>query len=470
MYKRRLRFGELLKRALLIGLVTVAVVAGGAKLLAEYRVESAMLVIATRLAPFGDLRYLDVSTSYDGRVHIDGISFYPGDDLDIDPILAEEAVVLTPGMLYLLGFEGGPIPNRMGLSLLGLWVDIASYTGLGEYGGGALSGNPFESLACGNVDTIQAPDLERMGYSREFRMDLHMRYRMMGDTLQISFEQSSVELSGFSLSLDILAPGILVNPFGIGTRHVKLTRIDLQLDSAEFNRRRNAFCADAEGVSESEYIERNIRQAMAQLRRRGVVPGDEIVEHYRAFIKGAGSWSFESTPVPPIALSDIIAFDIDQLLEWLSIASTVDGKAPETVRFETFDLVSTDEEDEDASPREDMVDQRVVLAQRLDPWITIELSTAPALVDERIRVFTVRAKEYSGTLLSVDGNQIILNTRVPGGLATIPILRSQIDEFQTKESILDRLGLRSDVTAEPDDPSGDQAGDDGESEPVDGDT
>lgn len=442
MYKRRVRLGDVIKRFVLIVVVIAGVAALGAKFLAGYRVRSALDELTARLAPVGDLSYLDVSTTYDGKVHIKGMGFYPDDAIDMDPLITQEAVLLTPGMLYLLGLEGGPIPSRMGISLIGLWVDLAGLTGLGEFSGGSLSGNPFEALACGEVDSFQAPDLHAMGYPTDMRMDLHLRYQMMGNMLSVVMEQSSLELAGFGVEVDVEAPGVLINPLGVNSQEVKLARMRINLDATEFNKRRNRFCADREGVDENEFIDRNVQLALEQMAIRGIEPSAETLAHYRAFIAGQGSWNLETNPVPPVALADAPAFDADQLIEWLNINSTIDGERPTTLKFDRFRLVEEVAENGEENPDSRMEqDQRVVVAQQSDPWINVPISEIGQLTEQRVRLYTSRAKEYVGFLTSSENGQAVIETRVPGGMATIPIPLDQIDQLQVRQSALRRMGI-----------------------------
>jgi hypothetical protein len=433
--------GDVIKRMMLITIATVAVLAFGAKALSGYRVRAVLDDLVARTSPLGDLRYLDVSTTFDGKVHIDGLSFYPGDLLNMDPLKADEAVILTPGMLYLLGFEGGPIPDRMGISLLGMRMNLARMGGLGNEGGG-LSGNPFESVACGNVEAFRAPHLQEMNYASDLRMDLHLRYQMTQDSLSIKIEQASLDLSGLSLEFDLVAPGIRDNPLNKSPDEVKLSKLRLQLDSATFNKRRNTYCAEKEGVDEPEYINRNVGGMLAQLKQRGVEPSAEMVAHYRAFVSGSGSWTLETEPEPPIGMVDAAAFNTDQLLEWLNIRSTVTGEPPAVVGFNRFRLVAEvveENTDPDAAILTESVDPRVALAQRSDPWLAVPLGDVTRAVDQRVRLDTNRGKMFTGYLVSADEARLMIETRVPGGDATIPIPFEQVTQLKIRKSVRDRL-------------------------------
>ena len=66
------------------------------------------------------------------------------------------------------------------------------------------------------------------------------------------------------------------------------------------------------------------------------------------------------------------------------------------------------------------------------------------------RLNTVRAKEYVGHLIRTEDGHAIINTRVPGGVATIPISLEQISQLQVRRSVLEELGAVADPEDSPD--------------------
>ena len=104
MYKRRMRFGEMIKRLFFALILGFAALLGGSKFYIEYQVKNFLDEIAQDTAAIGEFRYLTVYSSFDGRLGVKGIGFYPSAAVDMAPIIVDEVVLSIEDLIG----RGGP--------------------------------------------------------------------------------------------------------------------------------------------------------------------------------------------------------------------------------------------------------------------------------------------------------------------------------------------------------------------------
>jgi hypothetical protein len=446
MYKRRLRFGELIKRLFFVLILGSAALLAGSKFYIEHRVTSFLDRITLNTSSVGDFRYLDVYSTFDGRIGVEGVGFYPSPDVDMIPVIVDEIVLSTPGYLYLLGIKGDGFPRSMGLALKGLRVDTGSFFNLGPGTDGAsISGNPFESLACGNVDNFRAPDLANMGFQGADRVNLNLDYNMLpSGSATLSLVQNTADISSIRLLLNFNASGLHLLAVGQLPPGIVLKSGTLSITASSFSESRNRYCAQLTDLTEEQFVEANIKEALTKLGRQGLRPESELIDQYRAFMLGSG-WILESKPTAPLAMPETLAMGPALLINRLNLKSKLTGQQYSPFRLSRVERVLEQAEVQSGlatpvmDPLTGVVPSADIVRKTTDPLIEVSRAEMGSFVDHYVKIKTNRQEEYIGVLLEVIGSGLRIRTRMPGGSADIEIPYARITSVTARESVYNRV-------------------------------
>jgi hypothetical protein len=445
MYIRRMRFGEFLKRLIFVLILGSAALLAGSKFYIEHRVTAFLKEITAVTAGKGELRYLNVYSSFDGRVGVEGIGYYPAANVDMAPIIIEEAVLSTPSHLYLLGLQGDGLARSMSLELKGLRVDTGSFFNMGPgTEGPSISGNPFESLACGNVDTFRSPDLANMGIQGADRVNLAINYnRLPNDSTTLSLIQNTANISSLKMLLNFNASGVHSLNLRQLPPTIELKSANLTIAAGSFSNNRNSYCAKLTDMTVEQFVEANIEATLVALLREGVQPEPGLIEQYRAFMLGSG-WTLESNPGSPLAIAEALTLDSALLPNRLKLHSKLTGQQSIPFRFAQVVQLPV-EEDETRVNATPLVDPatglipKTVTKKTPDRLVEVPISDLKLFVDTVVMIHTTSRQEYIGLVIEIADSGLRINTRRVRGNADMEIPFQQISSVSVQEFEFDRI-------------------------------
>ena len=448
MLKARMRFGDLLKRLVLGLILGSAAVVFGSRYYVEHRVTSYLDQIAQAavLAETGDLRYLKVYSTFEGQIGVEGIGFYPPGDADEAPIIVDELVISTPGYLYLLGLQGDAWPRTMQVELKGLRVDSSAYFNLGPgTEGSSISGNPFESLACGNVDSFRSPDLAAMGLQGAERVNLSISYNMLTDnSVTLSLRQNTANVSIVTLLLNFNAEGLHAKKIGQLPEKIELKSGNLTIKAGSFSNVRNGYCADLTGRNVEQFVNANIEAALAVLQHNSLQPLPEMIEQYRAFMLGS-DWTLESKPGDPLVIADLRDLESSLLLDRLALRSKLQGQQHSSFGFTV--IAALIEQDDNATgystplidPVTGLMPSMVRLRNTSDRLVEVPLSEIGLYIDTVLTIRSTSRQEYIGLLIAVEEGGLRINTNYQSGNANVLLPIDQISMVRLHQSVIKRI-------------------------------
>lgn len=417
-----------------------------------WRVNSSLGEVASSIAPVGSLNYDSAYPDLNGNITINDVSLYPPVGLNYPPLLVDQVVISTPGLPFLLTFNAdlrrsGTLPSQLGLTMRNVEVNVDAGSG-----GMWVSGHPFESLACGEVEAFQGPELVALGYptlrhNTEFSYELldsrTVVIRFMLETVQVATTQVELELAADS-PLDGLTRGV--------TPKISLGSADFRWQDEAFNNRRNEFCAEELGVAVDEYKERNVEQFLGWLAEREVTPSLRAIEQYRATLDDSASVSIQMEPESKLYVDRLPVYGYEELSRLLNPLVAVGEETPEPVllKFGPASVVQ-EEGDSGSEASEPAADSDQVVAdatsdQTDEPKVQRqpEFAVVPdrnkqrkryretpfgalsAYVGKRVIVYAASGETWYGVIEGATANRLKLYVETTGGTATVPLAKSQV--------------------------------------------
>ncbi|MFK7956559.1 MAG: hypothetical protein AB8B96_10715 [Lysobacterales bacterium] len=404
-------------RNLIIAAV-VAVVAG--KFYANHKLEEYLEQAAGIVSSAGTLTVADSSAGFDGKLTVNNLSFIPDPGLDAPPVTVREAVVHTPGLLWLVGFGRSEMPNSMGLTLNGMKMELGDILGQGQRS--SISGITTETLACADITRFETIDLNNMGFA-DMESNVDARYRLMPpDVIEIQVVMENSNASEVLMEIQLSAEQLIDIRRGNAPPPSNLKSMSLTFQASEFNRRRNSYCAAQAEISTEEFLENHLAAVRQLTTDDGYEMSDELSYQYRRFAEGEGVWTFLSRPDKPLAMERLANQPPWRILELLKVNSAIASGVPQPVTI--YPIMPVEDRLADTVDDEGNAVQRPVQQSR--SWKKVSLGNLGSHIGSNVRLNSRSGKQYTGRLISVSGDSVVLDTLMTGGSAQIPIPLDQI--------------------------------------------
>ncbi len=443
--RRRRRLGDriiwIFQVVIILGLVSV----GGLKLFQHYKIKQVLEMSASNLSDFGNLSWQDLSVAFDGTVEITDLEFESdgGESFEADLVRLH-----TPGIFYIIGIDSEAVlPIGMQGEIQGFTSDIDSVVSPTSVNW-AVTGNPFEAHACGDIKRFDSPQLIAMGLSGNKRIDVDFSYEIEPpNKVTVNWNQYLGEVGNYRLEIGLSTDNMrsLMNLTSMSD--MKLTGMTFLVDVADFNRVRNDFCARERGINRSQFIAEHLQSIRDETRSMGLEFNQEFYDQYWDFTHGRGSWTILSNQedkrevlVRNIRFSSFPDM-MDDLILYGAITST-DHEILEVTTLANYKAPGQSTVVTVTDPVSGEVTTNTVVAVDSDPVQSQPVASADSITlpffdikpeelmrykDYQVRLSTLNNRIYSGYVDDIKGRQVILDTYVTGqGQAMIPISIDQI--------------------------------------------
>lgn len=301
-------------------LVAVAVIGVGgyfgAKYYVQYKVAKDLDSMVAQAQPFADIEYEQVVATMKGELRVEGVTVrLPQFD---DAIVVSSVNVLTPGFLYLLGFDDSKleIPEHFGFEVEGLRANVDSdfmrmVDELRAAQLGSVELTPAD--VCAGTYGFTPAALKGLGY-HQFVVDMSTNFRRAGDRLMIEFGVHVENM--YDVDVEFTLEG-LADPTAIarGARPLlaggRVDYVDRSL-----NARVLKHCSEQQ-VTPEDVLAAQLRQVQKFARDSGMELDALILEPYTDFLLGKQRFTLTSTPVRPVDLTRLSLYkpsDVPNLL------------------------------------------------------------------------------------------------------------------------------------------------------------
>ncbi len=291
--------------------------------------------LGERLSPFASTHFDSVHVSLAGELGLRGVSIRPhGSEavLHIDEVVlqAHNPVNLLRVRRHL---AQGRIPERVGLQLAGLVVDLsgnslARLLGDFEAEGGAVNQAFLLSphLQCRGDAPLGVSSLKGMGLARlHASVDVQTRYGA-GERI-VSAEQRVENLVSNRLELRF-APGVdLLDQLYKRDTLSQITYASLSYRDRGAVAAINEYCARISRVSRREFVEANVARLIGAVAREGGLLPPSLVGAYRSLLTASGSAELEVRPTRPIRPSYLRFYRAADWSALLDARVAINGRA-----------------------------------------------------------------------------------------------------------------------------------------------
>ncbi|MEM9529820.1 MAG: hypothetical protein AAGA23_02750 [Pseudomonadota bacterium] len=399
--------------------IVIGVAVLGAKLYADYRLEKQLDQLAGRVSPFGTLVIADSYAGFDGTLGIRSLSFIPDPELNAPPITVQEAQLNTPGFLWMLGFGRSSVPNSMGINLSGIQAELAGV--IDDDGRSSISGLPVETLGCADISRFEPIDLNNMGFADQ-ASNISGRYRIFPpEQIELQLVVENAGAAEVRMEMDLTVDNLLQFTQGLAPAEASLGNLSVSLQSSEFNRRRNSYCAAQSETESDAFVDTHVEAVLQDIANAGLTASDELKYQYRRFAEGDGTWSILARPDRPIPVAELASLGVPQLMQRLNLSGAIASGVPERIQLDAMVQPDVNEVTE-----VDETGQEVVRLTGPLRWQLVEVDNLGSYVGRDIRIDSRTGKQYTGRLVAITDGRVLIDTILPGGSAEIPIPLDQI--------------------------------------------
>jgi len=301
-------------------LLVAAVVIGvggffGAKLYVQHKAAEDLDAMLAQARPFVEIEYEHVVATIRGELRVEDVTVrFPQFN---DGLTVESIGVLTPGFLFLLGFDRQELefPEHLGVELTGLRVNadadfMRTLDELHEAQVAAIELTPADHCAATYGMTPAA--LKRLGY-HEVVMDLNASLRTVATHLVVELGAEIEDM--YELDVQLTLEGADPRAMARGARPLlvggRLDYVDRSL-----NDRIVRHCAEQQ-VTREDVIAAQMREIQAIARDSGMELDAPLIEPYMDFLLGKQRFTLTSAPPRPIDLTRVSLYkpsDVPNLL------------------------------------------------------------------------------------------------------------------------------------------------------------
>jgi hypothetical protein len=288
----------------------------GAKFYVQHKTAEDLDALLAQARPFVDIEYEHVVATIGGELRAENVTIrLPQFD---DELTAESIGVVTPGFLFLLGFDRSQLefPERLGVAIEGLRVStdadfMRTLDELRDVQVAAIELTPADE--CASTYGLTPAAMKRFGY-HEVVVDLNATFRRAESHLVLEFGADVEDMYAFDVELTFdgladptaLARG--VTPLLVGGR---LDYVDQSL-----NGRIVEHCAEQQ-VTHEDVLAAQLREVQSLALRSGVELDALLIQPYTDFLLGKQRFTLMSAPPKPVDLSRVSLYkpsDVPNLL------------------------------------------------------------------------------------------------------------------------------------------------------------
>ena len=322
------------------GLLAILAVAILIKVSLWLSVRSIMNDAVAQMSPFMNLSYQGITSSFDGRVGVEGIKVQI-------PALNDEfhithAELKFKGLMDLLSFKerlaAGKFPEQMAVNIKGLTVDVHGpfMEMIHQVPPQPDLETALTSVACGRSSRIGVDELLEMGY-RTFETDAQFSYLFQPGAQTLSFNLSADMRDmgdyrvNFSLANMSEKPGDLrVNPPRVST-------VTVEINDNQYQRKVNSYCAGKLGQSDEAYLQTSLEHLDRSLRAQRIALDPALLESLKAYYKDPQSLRVELAPTEGMTWDGLQFFEAKDVVAMLRPALLINQQAVEPLAFSWVD-------------------------------------------------------------------------------------------------------------------------------------
>ncbi len=417
--------------------IIAAVGYGGLRGFTWYKIKHEMDGAIEKAAPFVDISYSSVyvSPTLDGTVGLDGIVIRP--KMSPDEFKIQSVRLSFGDIMQLVKVNKEEMPERMHFAVSGVNVDLNSpllismsqmqqQAMLEQSSANGFDVIKFDTLGCGEVESIGVEELTRMGYSTMVMdVEIDYDYEKVKNLLNMEMAIRLQGMQGVNMKAKMrVAPSDVLQ--GKEIKPV-IESMRIEVVDTGYAEKRNRFCGAQLQSNEEGYLTRHIELLSGEV---GATFPSETIEAYKKYMQGSGRMSFQIEPKTGVDLETIGAYPMKDAIDLLGLQVTIDKHEVDFGKFEWGKSFTS-------QPPEEGVEEDGKAASSEQALATMPVparyrATAPSQLKRYIgyqaRVKTERGTRRDGVIESVAGGTVTMRLLPEGGRGYIsfPIDVSEI--------------------------------------------
>jgi hypothetical protein len=397
------------------GLLAIMAVAILIKVSLWLSVRSIMNDAIAQMSPFMSLSYQGITSSFDGRVGVEGIKVHV--PMVNDEFRIAHAELKFKGLMDLLSFKErlaeGKFPEQMAVNIKGLALDV--HGPFMEMIHQAPEQPDLEtaltSVACGSSSRIGVDELLEMGY-RTFETDAQFSYLFQpgAQTLSFNLAADMRDMGDYRVSFSLAnmseKPGDLrVNPPRVST-------VTVEINDNQYQRKVSSYCAGKLGQSDEAYLQTSLEHLDQSLRAQRIALDPALLDSLKAYYKDPQALRVELAPTEGMTWDGLQFFEAKDVLAMLRPAVLINQQAVEPLAFSWVDP--------QAAPIP--VANELVRAEeneqvQVSQYEFVNVESLPSHAGKRLQFITYDGTYYQGVLHKIENGKVFLSVQMGTGSA-----------------------------------------------------
>lgn len=391
---------------------------------------------------FVDATYSDVSINLNGEILLSNIDlFVPATQLSID---ISSVKVSTGGFWNTLSLEKelqeGRLPETLMLDVGGFSMDIDN--SMMDALDAVYQPDNFAqitALGCGRLASIGPQEWFDMGIRNlTFDLKLGYVYDIATDEWVNQFEMYVDGVSHLIMNQTYLGLSRVMDDYRsvmAGFDPTSVSAVDLTVEFIDlgYNAKRQDFCAQKAGMEKQAWLELHRSMVSEALNAIEFDSNFNAIKLYDDVSSERSRMSVSLRPLPGFSMADLEFYDVSQMIELLDLDVRVNNEPIEISnvswsqeRFVNLDLgkirrdfrVGPKEEASEDEETESETQRRIL--------VEVPISTLEQHVRRQVLLERNDGKTFTGELMSVQGNQVIVRTRFRSGYTDLPLVRNDL--------------------------------------------
>ncbi len=423
-----------MKKLLVVVLLIVGLVVGGHFYFVR-QIEQGLDDIARNLQFFGSLTYGKVSLTYDGEARINDLRFRV---YEMQEEIVIDALVLRTDSIFGLykitdEFDEGRIPEKLGLSVLGLRLPTDGNIVAALY---EQDDEPsLEAAGCGDYKRFGPSELIRMGYSR-MEMDIHLDYRIIGGGQILEVDASVVTHDAaaynYKLEIGLGAASRRVEDVAMTMMGATVMSMNFEFVNRGYVDRVVDFCTQHTGLNRTAFLEQHHEAWLENWRADGYKPGPDISSAYESFLSSPGQFSVRFRPTSPLPVMQIP--DMTPEVMAYRLQGDIQVNRRPAGRWDMGAMSASDLADLRVERRRQRRAEERASLSLPDPEVAVPVFITTAELSQHMgRRITIRlnsGRTMTGTVHEMGPELVRIQMRQSGGQAIMPINFASIDQIR----------------------------------------
>lgn len=414
------------------GVLSVLAIAVLIKLSLWLSVRSIMSDATERLAPFMDIRYGGITSSFDGRVGLEKVEVRV--PAMRDSLRVAHAELKFDGLGELLRFKErlaeGKFPEQMAVRLNGLTLDVHGPFMQQLYDVPAERSvfTAMSEVACGKVRTIGTGELLDMGY-RTFETDAQFSYLFQPGAQLLSFNLTSDTRDMGELRVGLSLANMSEKPGDLLVTPPKIQRVSVEINDNQYQRKVQDYCAGKVGQGREAYLKTAVGQFDRVLRSQRIELDQPLLDAYGRYLDDPQSLLVELEPSDGIMWDGLQFFEAKDVLAMLRPTVLVNREAVQPLGFTWVDPNARPATVTEATSAEQVAESKVVVRGQAE---FVSVASLADHVGKRLRFVTYDGMYYQGVLTRIANNKAYLSLQGGSGTAQMSLRLEKIDKVRVQ--------------------------------------